>query len=864
MADPDDRLSRFMTEFGPQRDVESRRVLSELRQRLFERGAGVKVSRFEQLERIGHGGMGVVYRAWDPALKRQVAIKILHPKNADSGRVLSEARALAKLSHPNIVQVLDVGREGDELFIVMEYVGGRTLSDRLARGATLPELQPLLEQIADGLAAAHERGVIHHDIKPSNVLISEAGVVQIADFGLARLLQGDTPAVGGTRGFAAPEQVAGHASDARADVFSLTAIVHAVTYGRPPVLDGADGLRLPPRPAIPSRLQLFLRCGLAREPAQRFSDVQAWRDGLHRALRSPLRALAPGIASVAFVAALLGVSALAKPEPGPCESPDAESAPWTPDQRTTTQQRFEQTGLPYANDVFAELDSALSDKSRAWLEARTDACRTQDPAVLACTSATRAGLSETVTWLEHLESADVPRVVDVLRGLPDPSTCIEAAPKSLPPALGPFDDSLARAQAMLAAGRYLEARELLQSMPVPLETRRFADRLATHAYSFARALKFSGQYPAAATEFEKAYLLNLLAERDGTAAQAAGQLAALQASELAEPTAARRWIRNAHAALDRSTTPKPAVRGHVAQGIAAARYALGDLDDALLALESADAFLPADDPRRMDMGTILAAIRYQQGDAPAALEAQQEALESMKRGLGPRHPRLIGPMSNLGILYEEMGLTERAVAAFDSALALSEETLGPDHIQTAMTRISIAAIGLGRRDPEVCIALFERGLTDLEAALGPSHPKLNTGLQGLATALLDADRVAEAERVLLRALDIAKLDETLEPRIRAGIFTSYATTLRMLKRHDEALAAASTALSLVEENMGANHPHGILVRLELAQIYDAQAEPQRAREQLATSLDVARAAFGPEHPETVRIAGLLQDAPAPP
>lgn len=864
MADPDDRLSRFMTEFGPQRDVESRRVLSELRQRLFERGAGVTVSRFEQLERIGHGGMGVVYRAWDPALKRQVAIKILHPKNADSGRVLSEARALAKLSHPNIVQVLDVGREGDELFIVMEYVGGRTLSDRLSRGATLAELQPLLEQIVEGLSAAHGHGVIHHDIKPSNVLISEAGVVQIADFGLARLLQGDAVAVGGTRGFAAPEQAAGHASDARADVFSLTAIVHAIVYGRPPSPHGGDNIRLPPRPAVPSGLQQFLLRGLAHEPAQRFSDVQAWRDGLRVALRSPLRTLAPGLASVACIAALLGVSALAKPNPGPCESPETESAPWSAEQQTATKLRFEQTGLPYAGNVFAELDSTLSKKSQAWLETRADACRAQDPAALACTSATRAGLSETIAWLEQVESADLTRVVDVLRGLPDPSTCTEVPPKPLPAEVGPFDDSLARAQAMLAAGRYLEARQLLQSMPVPLETRRFADRLATHAYSFARALKFSGEYPASATEFEKAYLLNLLAARDGTAAQAAGQLAALQASELADPTAARRWIRNAQAALDRSTTPTPAVRGHVAQGIAAARYALGDLDEALVALESSDASLPADDPRRMDMGTILAAIRYQQGDAPAALEAQQEALESMKRVLGPRHPRLIGPMSNLGILYEEIGLAERAATAFESALALSEETLGPEHIQTAMTRISIASMGLGRRDPEVCIALFERGLTDLEAALGPDHPRLNTGLQGLATALLKAERVAEAERVLLRALDIAKLDETLEPRIRAGIFTSYATTLRMLERPDEALAAARTALSLVEKNMGANHPHSILVRLELAQIYDARSEPKRAREQRATSLEVARAVFGPEHPETVRIAGLLRDAPAPP
>ncbi|MBV1857819.1 MAG: serine/threonine protein kinase, partial [Nannocystaceae bacterium] len=618
MPDPDDRLSRFMTEFGPQRDVESRRVLSKLRQQLFERGESAKVSRFEQLERIGHGGMGVVYRAWDPILRRRVAIKLLHPRVSDSSRVLAEARALAAMSHPNIVQVLDVGRERNELFVVMEYVGGKTLSDLLGAKRSLSSLAPLFQQVAEGLTAAHARGVVHHDIKPSNVLISSADVAQIADFGLARLMHADNHSPGGgTRGYAAPEQVAGLRSDARADVFSLTAIVYAAIYGSPPSISASSSIDLPSGPAISARMQRFLRAGLTPDPADRLASAEAWSTAFQRALRSPLRSLLPGVLGVAGVAALV-VSSIASRGDPVC---DSRGKPWNENLRAQAEASFINTGLPFAPEEFKRADGRITDASNRWALARQEACAAGNAVALACTDARRAGLDELISWTLELEASEVEHVADALRGLPDPSTCL--SPEAVPPPeeLRDFDVSLARAHTLTDVGRYADAIETLRETPLPDGTRRFANRLAMHAFALARALKLSGDYEAAAVEFEKGYLLDLLGGQGRIAGPAAAQLAALHASELSDPGAGRRWIRNAQTAIARGHNPGAAVRGRVEVGLAATRYALGEFEQALVSLEAADASLAKDDVIRIDWGTLLAGIRYQQGDAAGALKA---------------------------------------------------------------------------------------------------------------------------------------------------------------------------------------------------------------------------------------------------
>ena len=196
---------------------------------------------FEILDAIGAGGMGEVYRAHDARLRRDVAVKVLPASvAADSDRLRrfeQEALATAALNHPNILAVYDVGREGQTAFVVEELLEGETLREKLAAALPVRRVVDYAIQIANGLAAAHEKGVIHRDLKPENIFITADGRVKILDFGLAKLVEAE-PIVSeaatrsldtepgvvlGTMGYMSPEQVRGQPVDHRTDIFALGA-----------------------------------------------------------------------------------------------------------------------------------------------------------------------------------------------------------------------------------------------------------------------------------------------------------------------------------------------------------------------------------------------------------------------------------------------------------------------------------------------------------------------------------------------------------------------------------------------------------------------------------------------------------------
>lgn len=268
-------------------------------------GPGTRLGPYEIVALVGEGGMGRVYRAVDPRLGRDVALKVLAAPRHDGvniERFAREARAASALNHPNIVTIYDIGDAGGIAYIAMEYLNGGSVRDRLARGRLpLDEALDLAGQVAHGLAAAHARGVVHRDLKPGNIMISTDGGVRIVDFGLAKLeVQRDTDppsssldepltaagAVFGTAAYMSPEQASGRPTDYRTDLFSFGVMLYELVTGRRPFdrNSGAETVAailmepaVPPselNPLVPPPLEWAIERCLAKEPGNRYESTR--------------------------------------------------------------------------------------------------------------------------------------------------------------------------------------------------------------------------------------------------------------------------------------------------------------------------------------------------------------------------------------------------------------------------------------------------------------------------------------------------------------------------------------------------------------------------------------------------------------
>jgi len=263
--------------------------------------AAAQIGRYELRGTLGAGGMGVVMRAWDPQLEREVAIKLVRGGSADGAlRLVREARAMAKVRHPAVLTVHDAGIVGGEVFVVMELVDGENLSEWFARKPPWREALARCKVAGAGLAAAHARGLVHRDFKPHNVLCDRDGRVLVADFGLARGSPGavdaasaltSAGAIVGTPAYMAPEQHLGEAVGVAADQFALAATIYEGLFGVRPFAGNtlaallsellAGHVRPPPASTdVPPAITRVVLRGLAREPADRWPSVQALLDAL--------------------------------------------------------------------------------------------------------------------------------------------------------------------------------------------------------------------------------------------------------------------------------------------------------------------------------------------------------------------------------------------------------------------------------------------------------------------------------------------------------------------------------------------------------------------------------------------------------
>ncbi len=296
------------------------------------------LGRYRLLGELGRGAMGVVYRAEDPMLSRTVAIKTIsmvadaEERAEYEKRFYQEAKAAGGLSHPNVVTIYDIGHAGDVVYMAMEYVEGTELRDLLQGGRLdAAAAVDIAAQVAEGLAYAHARGVVHRDVKPANIMVSRDGPAKIMDFGIARMRASDvktqTGMLLGSPKYMAPEQLLGGPVDPRCDIFSLGVVLYEALTGAPP-FSGADISQImyqivhatPPPPSavnsrVPPMLDLIVAKALAKDPAARYQDA--------RALAADLRACRAQVAARAAAADADDTLTLPPPRTAP---PSAEAS----------------------------------------------------------------------------------------------------------------------------------------------------------------------------------------------------------------------------------------------------------------------------------------------------------------------------------------------------------------------------------------------------------------------------------------------------------------------------------------------------------------------------------------------------------
>jgi serine/threonine-protein kinase len=290
-----------------------------------------RLGRYEVISELGQGAMGVVYKATDPLIDRVVAIKTINlglaqeEKEEYEGRFYQEAKAAGRLSHPNIVTIYDVGKSGDVAYIAMEFLQGREIRDVLDEGQLLSVRQTLdiVSQVALGLAYAHEHGIVHRDVKPSNIMMIRDGHVKITDFGIARMesaaVRTQTGMVLGSPKYMSPEQVMGKLIDQRSDIFSLGVMLYEMLTGKAPFLgenvnaimyQTLNGVPPPPstlNPAVPDMLNFIVAKALAKSLDDRYQnakdladDLRACRDALPRSSDNNTAAKSPASTTTAL------------------------------------------------------------------------------------------------------------------------------------------------------------------------------------------------------------------------------------------------------------------------------------------------------------------------------------------------------------------------------------------------------------------------------------------------------------------------------------------------------------------------------------------------------------------------------------
>jgi tetratricopeptide (TPR) repeat protein/predicted Ser/Thr protein kinase len=807
-------------------------------------GRGASLGRYVVIDLLGTGGMGVVYQAYDPELDRRVALKLLRVNapqidgTEGERRLLREAQAMAKLSHPNVVPVYDVGTVKGGLFVAMEYVKGSTLREwSRARERSWREVVDVMIKAGRGLHAAHKKGIVHRDFKPTNVLIDDEGRARVMDFGIASVegaasepmaRRGSAPStdseisntlddlsltkdgvVMGTPAYMSPEQWSGKTAGPEADQFSFCVVLFEALYGIKP-FTGKDRkelsravrkgeMRRPPSSSrVPRWLHRTVAQGLATSADQRHPSMEALVAALSRDPGRKFRYIAVGMGIAAAGAGIIAASQRADQKQAALCANAGETLDemWNQGRRDQMAAGFQAVDLPYTHDALDRVRAELDVYAHAWKTMRRDACEATQirheqsndlmDLRMACLDDRAWELSSLLDVLTAPDETIVEHARSSVEGLTALDACADTVglqsqvPLPSDPETADQVEQLARVidqiRARDSAGDYSGALELAEAAVGTATSVGYGPALAKARYWRGHEYVQVGRFEEAETELAEASWIAEAAGDDDLKAKSQMMLVDVVGVRLARYEDAMKWARHAGATVDR-------------------------------------------------IGGYRGALLYHIGGAHNTKGKYAEARDSLANALalqeaehGPNHTSVARTLDALGSAVASLDEYDEAEALHERAIGILEDLVGPEHPTVAVSLNNLSIVYYRQKKWDEARGGFERALEIDQAALGPNHPKVATHLGNIGSVYYLEEKYAEARPFYERALKIQREQMGEEHPQVAGAMVNLGILASREQNFDRARTDLQQATAIFEKALGAEHPHVALAQSNLGDV----------------------------------------------
>ncbi len=849
---------------------------------------GEHVGRYVILRRLGEGGMGVVYAAYDPELDRRIALKLLR---ADSGLQRSwlqrEAQAMAKLNHPNAVTVHDVGEHIGQVYIAMEFLEGQTLGAWQQQSRSWREVVATYRMAGAGLAAAHDRGLVHRDFKPDNAMVTDTGRVCVLDFGLARpairdkseadhrgpmvptqdalSLELTAGGIVGTPAYLSPERFLWEDADAKSDQFAFCVALFEALYGlRPFAGDTLNKLRAavlqgqiqpPPRRArVPRWLRRVVLRGLASAREDRWPSMHDLLDALARD-PTPKRivAIATSLVLVTGAGTWGTWSWQQHQRTEMCrDAGNAIAELWNEETKVRIGTAMTSTGVSYADSTTDKVLTRIDAFVEKWRETRTSTCRgceDLDPALAQraddCLDEATQRLSALLDNLKQADANIIRRAVTAAAALPQPARCREPDHLRLRPAMP--DDPHMREQVRELQKMHVKIVSLKDAgLRVDDAVQRFYSRakevgwppLLNEARRELGWVLRSSDFDRSTREHEDAFYDAGTSGDDAAAMRAARGLT--EVHRLAgKPEQALLWGR----AMDMMRVRAGIEQRSVLAGMNS--FSLGQVYRDVGQLERAEETFKQTleiyrreyDRQHPILNTVfieLGNVAFLRDDFDTAREHYNRALELTEGAFGTGHPRLGIALGSLGNVAFKTGDMREGIRLVTRALHVFENALGPhdDNVVTALLNLGEFYVDVGELDRAAHVQ--HDAVERISKSRGPDHPDIGYAVSTLATIDLRRGALDEALAGYTRA---AAIFETITGRERDLTLVLHKLAAVHLRDGDTdaAIAEVNRALAVCEGKEGLRLPE-LELHLTLARIHLQSGDLSQADAALAEVL----------------------------